>query len=130
MSFEVEGKLHKVFETEQKTESFRTREFILEIEQGAYPQLVKFQLVQDRTDIIDPYQEGDKIRVYFDLRGREWNGKYFTNLSAWRLEAAEETAPGQASLDSDETGASGDPAGSLSDAESNMRAEDFDDLPF
>ena len=57
MSFEVEGKLHRKFDTEQKTDSFRAREFVLEIE-GQYPQMVKFQLTQDRCDLIDAYDEG------------------------------------------------------------------------
>jgi hypothetical protein len=88
MSYEVEGKLHKKFETEQKSGTFQTREFVIIVEQGQYPQYIKFQLVQDRCEIIDPIPEGSDIKVYFDLRGREWQGKYFTNLQAWRVEAA------------------------------------------
>lgn len=88
MSFELEGKLHKVFETEQKSASFQAREFVVEIQDGNYPQFVKFQCVQERTGIIDGYNEGDTVKVSFDLRGREWNGKYFTNLNAWRVESA------------------------------------------
>lgn len=88
MSFEVEGKLHKKFDTENKTGTFQAREFVLEVEDGNYPQLVKFQLVQDRCSLIDPFQEGERMKVHFDLRGREWNGKYFTNLNAWRVEKA------------------------------------------
>lgn len=91
MSFEVEGKLHRKFDTEQKTDSFRAREFVLEIE-GQYPQMVKFQLTQDRCDLIDAYDEGSQLMVHFDLRGREWNDKYFTNLNAWRVEAAQDGA--------------------------------------
>lgn len=95
MSFEVGGKLHKVFPTESKTESFQAREFVIEITNGNYPQFIKFQLVQDRCAIMDNYQEGDDVKVYFDLRGREWNGKYFTNLNAWRVDnqEAESVAP-------------------------------------
>lgn len=88
MSYEVEGKLHKKFDTEQKSGSFQTREFVILVEQGQYPQHIKFQLVQDRCEIIDNINEGSDIKVYFDLRGREWQGKYFTNLQAWRVEAA------------------------------------------
>lgn len=87
MSFEVEGKLHKKFETEAKTNTFQARDFVIEVADGNYPQMVKFQLVQDRCSLIDDYNEGDQIKVHFDLRGREWNGKYFTNLNAWRIEA-------------------------------------------
>jgi hypothetical protein len=93
MSFEVVGKLIKKYDTENKTGSFQAREFVIEVE-GQYPQYVKFQLVQDRCALLDAYSEGDSIKVSFDLRGREWQGKYFTNLNAWRLEAAESTDAG------------------------------------
>ena len=89
MSFEIEGKLTKVYPTENKTDSFQAREFVIEITNGNYPQFIKFQLVQDRCSIMDNHNEGDTIKVYFDLRGREWNGKYFTNLNAWRVDKHE-----------------------------------------
>ncbi len=92
MSFEVEGKLHKVFDTESKTEKFQAREFVIEMGDGNYPQFIKFQLTQDRCALIDAYEAGQQIRVFFDLRGREWNEKYFTNLNAWRVTEAG-TAP-------------------------------------
>ena len=92
MSFEIEGLLHKKFDTEAKTESFQAREFVISTD-GNYPQFVKFQLTQDRCQIIDNYNEGEKIKVHFDLRGREWQGKYFTNLNAWRVDKA--AAPAQ-----------------------------------
>lgn len=92
MAFEVEGKLHKVFPTEQKTASFQAREFVIEIPDGNYPQLVKFQAVQERCGLLDTFKEGEKIKVSFDLRGREWQGKYFTSLNAWRLDRVNEGA--------------------------------------
>ena len=85
MSFEIVGKLHKKFDTENKTATFQAREFVIEVD-GTYPQFVKFQLTQDRCALVDKYNDGDSIRVHFDLRGREWQGKYFTNLNAWRIE--------------------------------------------
>ncbi len=88
MSFEIEGRLHKKFDTESKTDTFQAREFVIETANGSYSQFIKFQLVQDRCAIVDNFNEGDTIKVHFDLRGREWNGKYFTNLNAWRVEGA------------------------------------------
>lgn len=85
-NFAIEGTLHKVFEMEAKNATFSTRDFVIEIG-GQYPQVIKFQLVQDRCGLIDAFKEGDGIKVHFDLRGREWNGKYLTNLHAWKLEA-------------------------------------------
>ena len=87
-SFEIEGKLLRKFDTENKTQTFQAREFVLEIQDGNYPQYIKFQLTQDRCALLDTYDEGGQIKVHFDLRGREWQGKYFTNLNAWRIEKA------------------------------------------
>lgn len=88
MAFEVEGKLHRIFPTEQKTASFQAREFVIEIPDGNYPQFVKFQVVQDKCSLLDQFKEGERLKVSFDLRGREWQGKYFTSLNAWRIDRA------------------------------------------
>jgi hypothetical protein len=85
-SFEIEGKLLRKYDSESKSQTFQTREFVIEVPDGNYPQYVKFQLTQERCALIDAYKEGEPIKVHFDLRGREWQGKYFTNLNAWRLE--------------------------------------------
>ncbi len=86
MSLEITGKLYRKFATESKSSAFQTREFVIEIADGNYPQLIKFQLVQERCQLLDTYNEGEEIKVHFDLRGREWQGKFLTNLNAWRLE--------------------------------------------
>lgn len=91
-SFEIVGKLFKKYDTESKTQTFQAREFVLEVEDGNYPQYVKFQLTQDRCGLLDNYDEGQTIKVHFDLRGREWQGRFFTNLNAWRLEPVEGSA--------------------------------------
>lgn len=128
MSFEIEGKAHKIFDTENKTDTFQAREFVIETE-GQYPQYIKFQLTQDRCGLMDNYKEGQMIKVYFDLRGREWNEKYFTNLNAWRVEAAAAAAAvpppaaGSGDFPSEEY-----PAATATPKDT--AASDFDDLPF
>ncbi len=91
MAFETEGKLHKIFPTEQKTASFAAREFVVEIPEGKYPQYIKFQLVQDRCGILDNFREGEKVKVSFDLKGRPWQDKFFTTLDCWKLERTDGT---------------------------------------
>ena len=87
MSLQVKGILHKIMETESKSDKFQSRDFIIETD-GKYPQYVKFQLMQDKCGLIDAFTEGEEIEVFFDLRGREWQGKYFTNLNAWKVSEA------------------------------------------
>jgi single-strand DNA-binding protein len=127
MSFEVVGKMIKKYETENKSGSFQAREFVIEVESGQYPQFVKFQLVQDRCALIDEYNEGDEIKVHFDLRGREWQGKYFTNLNAWRLERpAANSAPAPAAS----SAPSAPVSSSADEISSSGNGGDMDDLPF
>ena len=112
MSLETTGKLHKIFDTESKSDKFKSREFVIETA-GQYPQLIKFQLVQDRCEIINAFRIGQDLKVYFDLRGREWNDKFFTSLQAWRVEPNQ--AGQSAQTKSDDTGING-----LSGNESDM----------
>lgn len=99
MSFDITGKLIVKNETQKKSEKFSAREFVIEVADGQYPQMVKFQLTQDRCSLIDSYNVGDAVKVHFDLRGREWQGKYFTNLNAWRLENPATSAPAAPQVD-------------------------------
>ncbi|HSN10390.1 MAG TPA: DUF3127 domain-containing protein [Hanamia sp.] len=94
MSYELTGKLLIKFDTTQRTESFKTREFVVEKSEDINGKLItnyiKFQCVQDRTNIIDRVNVGDEIKVHFNIRGSKWekDGRvsYFNNLDAWRIE--------------------------------------------
>ncbi len=86
MAFEIKGKIYRIFPVEKKTESFQTRDLVLETQEN-YPQLIRFQMVQDNCAQLDNLQEGIEVNVKFDLKGREWNGKFITNLQAWKVEA-------------------------------------------
>lgn len=111
----------KKYDTESKTQSFQAREFVIEVQDGNYPQYVKFQLTQDRCALLDNYEEGEPVKVHFDLRGREWQGKYFTNLNAWRLEKSGDSSappPPQA------------PGGDDFPSSSDEPAQANEDLPF
>lgn len=128
MSFQVMGNLHHIGDIEQKTDSFLAREFVIEVNQNSnYPQLIKFQLVQDRCGLVDNYQVGQEITVHFDLRGREWNGKYFTNLNAWKLQGSETS---QTNHEAKEKVSTAQAEGYNDPLESNTDVIDDDDLPF
>ena len=92
MAYDVTGRLHEIFDEQQVSEKFRKREFVLEVQDGQYPEHIKFQMVQDKTSLIDPFKMGDEVKVTFNLRGRGFNKNgqmlYFTNLEAWKIEAA------------------------------------------
>ncbi|PPK84742.1 uncharacterized protein DUF3127 [Neolewinella xylanilytica] len=125
MSFEITGELVKKYETETKGESFRVRDFVIKANDGGqYDNFVKFQCTQDRTAIIDQYNEGDEIKVHFDLRGRQWQDKYFTNLNAWRVEASSSDNASAPAANNN------DAPGDFPSAQDAPVVEADDDLPF
>lgn len=76
--------------TVQVSDKFRKREFVITDNASNYPQTVQFQLSQDRCDILDPINVGDKVEVGFSLKGREWKNpqgqiKYFNTLDAFSI---------------------------------------------
>jgi len=73
MSFELEGTLLKKFDTQQVKDNFQKREVVVETDEQ-YPQQIKVEFIQDKCTLLDDYNEGDRVKVHFNLRGREWNG--------------------------------------------------------
>ncbi|MCS7028074.1 MAG: DUF3127 domain-containing protein [Bacteroidia bacterium] len=89
---ELEGRLFLKYEEQiVGSKGFRKREFVVDYaENPQYPQKIKFELVQDKCAELDKFNEGDKIKVYFSIRGNEWQGKYYVNLNAWKIEKIED----------------------------------------
>ena len=129
--FEIEGKLVKVYDMEVKgTSSFRTREFVIETME-TYPQFVKFQSVQDKCDLLNQFQEGEIIKVSFDLRGRQWQDKYFTNLNAWRIEKSSNTSSPSAAPSGNASGSfDNTPSSFPTSTSSGLSSAEAEDLPF
>lgn len=125
MAFEITGKLIAVYNIVQRSETFKTREFVIENneENGGrvFTSYVKFQCTQDRTSIPDKFKIGDNVKVSFNIRGTKWNkngvDNYITNLDAWRIEYASVMGGAQ-------------PSYTDAPASDNVADSDEDDLPF
>jgi len=138
MSLEVSGKLAVKYDTQQVKESFRKREFVIELSEeingNVYTNFAKMQLVQNKCDILDRFNVGDPIKVSFNLKGNRWekDGKvnYITNLDAWRIEAAMAGAPNAAPSMPAYSAAGGNTVPLNSGNFYNPSPENADDLPF
>lgn len=94
MPYELTGKLVAKFDTVQRNETFKTREFVVEttddINGRVFTNYVKFQCVQDKTNMVDRFNVGDEVKVHFNIKGSRWQKEgregYITNLDAWRIE--------------------------------------------
>jgi len=68
------------------SDKFSVREFVITTADAKYPQEVIFQTVNDRMDVIAPYGQGQEVTVSFNVRGREYNGKYYNTLDAYKVQ--------------------------------------------
>lgn len=141
MSLEVTGKLLVKFDTQQVSEKFKKREFVIELAEeingNTYTNFAKMQLVQNKCEILDRFREGEQIKVSFNIKGNKWerDGKvnYITNLDAWRIESATAGAGNQNSAPSyNNNGGNNSGANNNfnSTANFNPSPETVDDLPF
>ena len=122
--YETAGKLKWIGTTQSFASGFTKREFVVTTAADKYPQDLKFEVVKDKCPLLDPFELGQDVQVSFDIRGNEYNGKYFVNLACWKIQAAGESS-----------GASRQPAARQSAASSNNEPsaselrgdDDFDD---
>ncbi len=122
-SFELTGTL-KVLEDLQTFDSgFTKREFVIEIPDGKYPQMVKFEVVRDKISQLDQVSIGDELKVTFDVRGNEYKGRYYVNLNAWKIEGG---GGGGGNGDSQED----PPPGAFDNSFDNEAEPTDDDIPF
>ncbi len=87
-TYDMVGKIKVVMDEVTFQSGFNKREFVVTTEDDRYPQDIKFETVKDKTAMLNDLQVGQRVKVTFDLRGNEHNGRYYTNLSAWRIEDA------------------------------------------
>jgi len=91
MELKLSGTIIDIFPREQKSEKFTVREFHL-LTNGQYGQYIRFQLTNDRCDLIDPFFSTQSVTVHFSIEGRkpEEGGRLWNNLSAWKIVANED----------------------------------------
>lgn len=95
MAYELTGKIKLIQEAKTFDSGFTKREMVVIVDEGKYPQDINIEFVQDKVALLDSLQPGQQVTVTFDIRGREYNGRYFNNLQGWKIDTpANETASG------------------------------------
>jgi Domain of unknown function (DUF3127) len=144
MSLEITGRLHKKYDAVDVSAKFKKREFVVELSEeisgNTYINYAAMQLVNNKCGIIDQFQEGDMVKVNFNIRGSKWtkDGKerYFSNLDAWRVERFDGVATGssQQYAQPAQSNYGNQPAqnnySGASQFNNNSSTEANDDLPF
>ena len=101
------------------------QEFILEYQEGNFPTKVVMHVWgDDKVRELDKYQVNDKVKVSFNLSSREYNGRWYTDVRAWRIE------PAQAGPSAQPSHAAPMPSAAPMPTVDDMSEPADDDLPF
>ena len=144
MAMELEGRIARKLNVQTGTSArgaWSKQEFVLEYQEGSYPAQVCMNVWgEDKVKELDKHQVGDKVKVSFNLSSREYNGRWYTDVRAWKIESVGEPASGtdyaaSAGSYAAPTGAQGIPPVSADDpyaasAGSYSAPLDEEDLPF
>ena len=122
MAYDLTGKVKLVQDAKTISDKFTVREFVVTVDDGRYPQDISLQVVNDKVSLLDNLQEGQEVTVKFDIRGREYNGRYFNNLQAWQIEGGEGAAAAPVAP-------AGDDRPPIPD-DSEAPSEEDDEIPF
>jgi len=121
--YETSGKLKWIGEVQSFASGFTKREFVVTTVADKYPQDLKFEIVKEKCSLLDPFQVGQDVAVSFDIRGNEYNGKYFVNLSCWKIQGSG-GVPAAPARRADSASAPGGPEPSPEDLRGDWAAND------
>jgi hypothetical protein len=93
-AFQLNGTIIEIYDEKVISEKFKKREFVLEhAPNPEYPDFLKIEVVQNKTDLLDKYKVGDEVTVDINLKGKKWEkGKesgYFNSIQAWRIQSSD-----------------------------------------
>ena len=134
MALEIEGRIARKLNVQTGTSSrgaWSKQEFVIEYQEGNFPtQLCMNVWGDDKVRELEKYQVGDKVKISFNLSSREYNGRWYTDVRAWRIEPAgqAQSAPVQQETYQQPAGAyQPAPAPTIDDLPGD---DGSDDLPF
>jgi len=67
------------------TKGFQKRIIVITTDEK-YPQHIPVEFVQDKCNLLDDIAEGETVDVSINLRGSEWNGKFYASINGWKIE--------------------------------------------
>ena len=93
---EIQGRIKQIFPSQMLGQNgFEKRDLVITTEEQ-YPQTIIIQFTQQRCDLLDSLQVGQNVKVYINIRGREWTNpqgetKYFNTIEGWKIEVIQTT---------------------------------------
>jgi hypothetical protein len=121
MALEITGKIIQIMDetsgTSKAGNAWTKQEFVIETF-DKFPKKVAISVMGDKVAELKKFKTGDQIKASLNIDSREYQGRWFTNINAWKIEG-----DGQASSAPQDTFYPDQDPGTTADSPS-------DDLPF
>lgn len=93
---DIVGKIIQVLPLQSGTSgrtgnAWQLQSYVLET-QEQYPRKVCFEIFGEERIKNNPCNIDDLVTVSFDIESREFNGKWYTSIRAWRVQQGDQTA--------------------------------------
>ena len=92
MSLTIKGKIQQILKAEtgvsRAGNEWKKQEFVLESD-DQFAKKICFTVFNDKLSLIERIKEGDEVEVSFNLESREFNGKWYHNINAWKIDQIE-----------------------------------------
>ncbi|WP_185873341.1 DUF3127 domain-containing protein [Blattabacterium cuenoti] len=116
---EIIGKVKEILQLQKFESGFKKRELVITTDEP-YPQNILIEFIQDKVGLLDIIKLQDKVKVFFNIKGREWKTpdgviKYFNSIQGWKIDVIlNSNLSNKKEISS----------------QSSLSSDDFDDLPF
>lgn len=84
----MSGTIEKIGKPEKKSEKFTLQEIVVSEVVNGYANKVAFQLSQKQLEYASKWKVGQSVEVEANVKGREYNGKYFNTIEAWKVKVS------------------------------------------
>lgn len=81
---------------EGKNGPWKKRLFVIEYPDGNFQKTLALTAWNDKADTLLEHMTGREVTVSFNAESREYNGRWYTDLKAWRIEQSDDSAESSA----------------------------------
>jgi hypothetical protein len=82
---DIKGKVDKILDVQEFTSGFKKQVIVIEVD-GKFPQKVAVEFGKEKIDLLSSVAVGNEVSASVNIRGSEYNGRYFVSLAGWKID--------------------------------------------